>query len=121
NSYKTGKKIIASFSNYGKTHVDIFAPGVDVYSCIPDNKYESNSGTSMACPSAAGVAALIRSYFPELTASQVKDLLIKTATPYKKKVVIPGKGKEKSHLKNMSVSGGIVNANNAVLDLLNKK
>ncbi|MCX6295675.1 MAG: S8 family serine peptidase, partial [Bacteroidetes bacterium] len=62
--YKKGADIIGSFSNYGLKKVDLFAPGVDVYSTLPDNKYESLSGTSMASPSTAGVAALIREYFP---------------------------------------------------------
>ncbi len=99
----------------------MFAPGVDIYSSLPDNKYGIESGTSMAAPAAAGVAAIIRSYFPGLTAPQVRELLMKTVTPYKKKILVPGKEKEKSRLKNLSVSAGIINANNAVLELLKKK
>lgn len=128
-SYKKGKKIIASFSNYGKTKVDLFAPGVDIYSTVPDQKYEDASGTSMASPSAAGVAAIIRSYFPELTAAEVRDVMMKTVVPYKGKVLLPGgevvetkKGpkvkKSKVKLEDISITGGFVNCNNAVKYLL---
>ena len=123
NSDKKGKNIIGSFSNYGKTKVDFFAPGVDIYSCVSDNKYQSESGTSMAAPSTTGVAAIIREYFPELKANEVRDVLMKTVVPYKKKVKVPGSTKEKAYLKELCVSGGFVNVNNAVIELLglNKK
>jgi len=118
-SSKSPKKIIAEFSNYGATTVDFFAPGVDIYSTVPDAKYEDASGTSMACPATAGVAALIRSYFPNLSAVEVKDLLMKTTTPYKKKVIIPGT-KKKAKLKELSITGGFLNAEEAVKSLLNR-
>jgi subtilisin family serine protease len=107
------KKILADFSNYGATTVDFFAPGVDIYSTVPDGKYEDASGTSMACPATAGVAALIRSYFPTLTAIQVKEVLMSTTTPYKKKVTVPG-SKKKLKMKQVCITGGFVNAANAV-------
>jgi subtilisin family serine protease len=112
------KKILANFSNYGATTVDFFAPGVDIYSTVPDGKYEDASGTSMACPATAGVAALIRSYFPTLTAVQVKEVLMKTTTPYKKKVLVPGT-KNKLKMNQVCISGGFVNAANAVNYILN--
>ena len=107
------KKRIAEFSNYGATTVDFFAPGVDIYSTVPDGTYEYASGTSMACPATAGVAALIRSYFPELSAVEVKEILMKTTTPLKKKIKIPGTNK-KGKMKDLSITGGFVNAANAV-------
>ena len=116
-SYKKSKKIIGDFSNYGKNKVDLFAPGVDIYSTVCDNKYLIESGTSMAAPAVTGVAAIIRSYFPELTASEVRDLLMKTAEPYSQKVKVPGT-KKKRKMKNMCISGGFVNVNNAVLELI---
>jgi len=119
-SEKKGKKLIADFSNYGSTTVDLFAPGVDIYSTVPNGTYEDASGTSMACPATAGVAAMIRGYFPELTAEQVRDVLMKTTSPYKKKVVIPGT-KKKAKMNQLAISGGFVNAENAVIYLLNKK
>lgn len=109
----SSKKRIADFSNYGATTVDLFAPGVDIYSTVPDGKYEDASGTSMACPATAGVAALIRSYFPELSAVEVKEILMKTSTPLSKKIIIPGT-KKKGKMKDLSITGGFVNAANAV-------
>lgn len=119
-SSKKGKKLLADFSNYGSTTVDLFAPGVDIYSTVPDGKYEDASGTSMACPATAGVAAMIRGYFPELTAEQVREVLMKTTVQYKKKIIIPGT-KKKAKMKNVSISGGFVNAEKAVEYLLLKK
>jgi subtilisin family serine protease len=121
--YKKGKNLVGSFSNYGKTKVDLFAPGVDIYSTVPDNKYVSESGTSMASPSTAGVAALIRSYFPELKAAEVKAVLMKSVQPYKRKVVKPGTRRGKVKVNELCISGGFINANNAVMELmgLNKK
>jgi cell wall-associated protease len=71
-----GENVIASFSNFGKLNVDVYAPGEEIYATIPNNKYKYLQGTSMAAPNAAGVAALIRSYYPKLKASQVKQILM---------------------------------------------
>ncbi len=115
-SSKKAGKLLANFSNYGSKTVDVFAPGVDIYSTVPDAKYGDASGTSMACPATAGVAAMIRGYFPELKAHEVKELLMKTATPYTKTITIPGaeKGKNAGTMKDVSISGGFVNAAAAV-------
>lgn len=118
-SSKSPKKMIADFSNYGATTVDFFAPGVDIYSTVPDYNYENASGTSMACPATAGVAALIRSYFPELTAVQVREVLMTTTTKYNKKVIAPNG--EKMKMKEICITGGFVNAANAVSYLLEQK
>lgn len=115
----------ARFSNYGKKEVDVFAPGVDIYSTLPGgNKYGKFSGTSMACPVVAGVAALIREYFPDLSAEQVKYVIDKSAAPVTEKVILPGTQKspasdagtepEMVSLSDISVSGGEVNAYEAV-------
>ncbi len=112
-SWETGKKLTAEFSNYGKNTVDLFAPGVDIKSTMPDNKYEAMSGTSMAAPVVAGVAALVRSYYPMLTAVQVKKILEKSAVPYTKKVRIPG-SKKKTKLNELCKTGAIVNAYEAL-------
>jgi cell wall-associated protease len=105
--------LAADFSNYGKTTVDVFAPGVDIYSTVPGSKYDSYDGTSMASPVTCGVAALVRSYYPNLTAVQVKEIILKSVTPVKKKVLIPGT-KKKAKLSEISRTGGIVNAYNAI-------
>jgi len=113
-SYTKGKELVATFSNYGKNSVDVFAPGVAIYSTIPDSKYAEYDGTSMASPVTAGVAALIRSYYPQLKASQVREIIMKSATRIHKKVYIPGQSKRKIKLKNLCASGGIVNAYEAM-------
>ncbi len=120
---KKGSKLIADFSNYGSKTVDLFAPGVDIYSTVPDGKYEDASGTSMASPVAAGVAAIIRGYFPELTAEQVRDVLMKTVSPTSKKITIPGRKKEDSIgvMNDVSISAGFINAERAVSYLLSKE
>jgi subtilisin family serine protease len=109
-----GTNIIASFSNFGKMNVDVFAPGNQIYATIPNNKYKYLQGTSMASPNAAGVAALIRSYYPNLTASQVKHILMDSGTPISANVVV-GEQKTAVPFSNTCVSGKIVNAYNALL------
>jgi len=108
------KNMLATFSNYGKINVDVFAPGVQIYASIPDNKYKFLSGTSMASPSTAGVAAMIRSYYPKLSASQVKHILMNSGTLISFKVLKPGSQDELVSLSELCVSGRIVNAFNAV-------
>ncbi|OXA69597.1 peptidase S8 [Flavobacterium aquidurense] len=73
---KYGENVVAPFSNFGKINVDVFAPGEEIYATVPNNKYKYLQGTSMASPNAAGVAALIRSYYPKLKAAQVKQILM---------------------------------------------
>ncbi|HET6228386.1 MAG TPA: S8 family peptidase [Bacteroidia bacterium] len=132
NGYKKGKKVVATFSNYGKINVDLFAPGVDIYSTVPDNKYLIESGTSMAAPCATGVAALLLQYFPELTPDQLRNVLIKTVVPYSHKVNVPGRTKKRiikklgtkpvrKKFSSLSVSGGFINANRAAKELLKSK
>jgi subtilisin family serine protease len=107
-------KLPATFSNYGKLNVDVFAPGVKIYSTIPNNKYAFFNGTSMASPEVAGVAALIRSYYPKLTASQVKHILMNSGIKIDKEVLLPGGKGKKVPFSDLSVSGRIVNAYNAL-------
>jgi subtilisin family serine protease len=109
------KSYTASFSNYGKTKVDIFAPGTRIYSTLPGgNKYGNLQGTSMAAPVVTGVAALIMEYFPKLTVQEVKYCILKSATQPPGKVKKPGTEDEMVNLSDISVSGGIVNAYGAV-------
>lgn len=112
-SFQTGEKLPASFSNYGEDGVDLFAPGVGLYSTIPESEYSSASGTSMASPVVAGVAALIRSYFPTLTAEQVKEIILESATPLDVEVIKPGT-EEKVPFVALSKTGAVVNAYEAV-------
>lgn len=113
-AYGADENFVGDFSNYGKKMVSLFAPGVDVYSTVPNNKYKNESGTSMASPSTAGVAALLWSYFPELSALQVKDILLKSTRKFDNlKVIKPG-SKEEVLFSDLSSSGGLVNAYEAV-------
>lgn len=109
-----GSKMIADFSNYGKNNVDIYAPGDEIYATTPLNTYEYLQGTSMASPNVAGVATLIRSYYPSLTAVQVKQIIMESGTPLKNTVTI-GEDKHKANFADASKSGRIVNAYNALI------
>ena len=113
-SWKVGENSIASFSNYDKANVDLFAPGEKIYSTIPDSKYKNLQGTSMAAPVVAGVAAVLRSYFPKLSAAQVKQILLESVAPLKMEVIKPGTEGEKVPFSSLSVTGGAVNAYQAV-------
>ncbi len=104
----------ADFSNYGKESVNVFAPGVKIYSTFPDGKYKAIDGTSMASPVVAGLAALIRSYYPNLTAIQVKQVIESSVEKPVKKVRKPGKKRKKTKYKKISTSAGIINADKAL-------
>lgn len=108
-NYKPAPDMAAPFSNYGKKEVDLFAPGVRVYAPIPDNNYAPLQGTSMASPVVAGVAAIIRSNYPSLTAEQVKEAIVKSVKPIEDEVYVPGSKTEKTKFSNLSASGGVVN------------
>ena len=108
-SYKPGEDQVATFSNYGKKNVDLFSPGVQIWSTTPDDNYQMAQGTSMASPAAAGVAAIIRSYFPELSASQVREVLLASCTRDNTLVKVPGTD-EKKPFSELSVAGGTVDA-----------
>ncbi len=104
----------SDFSNYGKTTVNVFAPGSEIYNTIPDNKYKWLDGTSMASPVVAGVAALIRSYYPNLTAVQVKSVIESSVVKPEGKFKKPGSKKKKTKYKKLCTSKGIINVNNAL-------
>ena len=109
------ENFVGEFSNYGRETVDVFAPGVNIYSTTPDNNYESFNGTSMAAPNTAGVAALLMSYYPELSAFQVRDIITKSSRKFDKlKVTKPGKEDELVDFSDLSISGGLINAYEAV-------
>ena len=110
-----GSEMLASYSNYGAINVDIFAPGTDIYSTIPRNKYEFMPGTSMASPAVAGVAALVRSQYPSLSAPQVKKIILESGLSTKAAVILGGDTSKSSTLDKISKSGKIVNAYNALL------
>jgi subtilisin family serine protease len=114
NADMTTGGLTAGFSNYGKKEVDVFAPGVKIYSTTPGgNTYQSLQGTSFASPVVAGVAALILEYYPALSVQQVKYVIEKTAQKPSLKVKEPGTGEE-VELSDISKTGGIVNAYEAI-------
>lgn len=108
---KDDKYLVAPFSNYGKNTVDVFAPGVQINSTIPGSKYGLSDGTSMAAPVVAGLAALLRSYYPNLTAIQVKEIILKSVSKVTHPVQIKG---QFGTLSDFCRTGGVVNAYEAL-------
>jgi subtilisin family serine protease len=131
NAKSPDKTLPGVFSNYGKNNVDLFAPGVKIISLYPENKYHLAGGTSFSCPVVAGVAALVWSYYPQLTALELKDILLKSTTKYsRKKVYYPNNktpDKTITRFSTLSKTGGIVNAYESlklakkIVDKKNKK
>lgn len=107
--------LVPDFSNYGKANVDVFAPGSKIYSMLPKNDYGYQQGTSMAAPTVAGVAGLIRSYYPKLPASQVKQIIMDSGVAVPFEVYVPGRQGEKTPFSELCKSGKILNAYNALL------
>lgn len=115
-NWQDGDKLVASFSNYGKKTVDLYSPGVDIYSTTPKNEYKDASGTSMAAPVTAGVAAVLKSYYPDLSPEQIKKILMKSSIKTNKslKVIKPGTKDELVKFDKLSRTGGMVNLYEAV-------
>jgi len=112
---KYGSGMIAGFSNYGKVNVDVFAPGAKVYSTTPENEYKTKGGTSMAAPGVAGIAALVRSYYPNLSAAQVKQIIMDSGLALNTKVIVGGNSEDIRPFADLSKSTKIVNAYNALI------
>lgn len=110
-----GSEMVATFSNYGKQNVDVFAPGDKIYSTMPNNDYEFQGGTSMAAPAVAGVAALIRSYYPNLSAPQIKNIIMQSGLKTKASVIVAGDETKATTFDKISKSGKMVNAYNALI------
>lgn len=110
-----GENMVANFSNFGAKDVDVFAPGVQIYATVPYGKYQYLQGTSMASPNAAGVAAMIRSYYPGLTAPQVKQIMKDSGVAVNKDVIVSGNSSDKRNFSEISTSGKFVNLYNALI------
>ena len=111
--------LVAPFSNYGAERVDVFAPGVDIYSSTTDDGYRFNSGTSMAAPMVSGVAALLMAYYPELSAQEVRTVILESAVSYADQMVERPSSDAEAQPRQvafgtLSATGGIVNAYEAV-------
>ena len=121
-SWRGADALAAPFSNYSHTRVDVFAPGVDILSTVPGNGHERLSGTSMAAPVVSGIAAMLMAYYPSLTAVQVKQIVLQSATRYADQMVArpaedggeAGGATPQVRFGDLSATGGIVNAYAAV-------
>ncbi|MBQ0735794.1 S8 family peptidase [Aquimarina celericrescens] len=116
-SIPLNQRIFTYFTNYGKKNVDLFAPGEQIYTTKSNNEYEFADGTSIAAPIVSGIAALIRSYYPDLTAPQVKQILMQSGVSYNIEIGITQEDGTKKMVpfSELSKSGKIVNAYNALL------
>ena len=108
------KELAASFSNWSDKMVDVYAPGLEIYSTVPQSAYEESQGTSMAAPMVTGVAALLKSYFPTLTMFEIKDIILESAQDVSERTTpLPGDTKEVP-FSALCITGSIVNVYNAV-------
>lgn len=114
-NYEYGQKVVANFSNYGKQNVDVYAPGVKIYATTPNDEYQFLQGTSMASPNVAGVAAMIRSYYPNLSAAQVKSIIMDSGVAISGEVTVGGNPDDKRPFDSLSKTGKIVNGYNAMV------
>src|SRR5690606_26656386 len=112
-STRDPKALKARFSNFGTMKVDIFAPGTEIYSTIPDQSYRYAQGTSMASPVAAGCAALLWAYFPHMKAQEVKEVLFESVNKSDSTVKIGSENDERK-FSDLSVTGGVIDVNKAV-------
>lgn len=112
-NYNMGYDLVANFSNYSGKVVDIFAPGLEINSTIPSGKYERISGTSMASPEVAGISAILKAYFPNLTASQIKEVIMNSSRKYDNLKVKAGFENTKVPFSSLSKSGGVIDMMNA--------
>ncbi|WP_459641415.1 S8 family serine peptidase, partial [Flavobacterium sp. CGRL2] len=109
-----GEKLVSDYSNYGKENVDLFAPGEDIYTTGAGNIYKTDSGTSFSAPMVSGTAAIIWSYYPNLTAAQVKQIIMDSGTAYNFEVILPGTKDKKVPFSELSKSGKVLNVYNAM-------
>ncbi|HET8884957.1 MAG TPA: S8 family peptidase [Salinimicrobium sp.] len=113
--YDYGSDLVAGFSNYGKLNVDIFAPGTKIWSTTPNNEYEFLQGTSMAAPNVAGIAAVIRSYYPKLSASEVKHIIMDSGLTTNATVDVGTDIPATLKFSELSTSGKMANLYNALI------
>ncbi|TBW25855.1 S8 family peptidase [Gramella sp. KN1008] len=114
-NYEYGSGLLAGFSNYGKLNVDVFAPGTKIWSTTPNNEYEYLQGTSMAAPAVSGIAAIIRGYYPQLSAAQVKQVIMDSGLTTNASVIVGGDRNNTQKFQNLSTSGKMANLYNALI------
>lgn len=113
--FEYGSGLVAAFSNFGKNNVDVFAPGTEIWSTTPNDQYEFQQGTSMAAPAVSGVAAIIRGYYPKLTAAQVKQIIMDSGLSAATRVRVGEEGDKTLPFSEISKSGKMVNLYNALI------
>lgn len=113
-SSKLDSTFVSDFSNYGKQNVDLFAPGEEIYTTAAGNTYATDSGTSLAGPMVSGTAALIWSYYPNLSATEVKQIILDSGTAYDLEVIVPGTKDKKVPFSELSKSGKVLNVYDAM-------
>jgi cell wall-associated protease len=111
---KPDENLAATFSNYGKKNVDVFAPGVKITSIDNDAELITDDGTSFSAPIVTGIATLILEYYPDLSARQIKQAIMQSATPLTGTMVLKPGTKDKVDFATLSKTGGIVNARRAL-------
>ncbi len=114
-NFEYGSGLVANYSNFGKSNVDVFAPGSKIWSTTPNNTYEFLQGTSMASPEVAGIAAIIRGYYPQLTAPEVKQIIMDSGLSTEATVIVAGERNNTQEFKELSASGKMVNLYNALI------
>lgn len=114
--WENTNNLVATFSNYGRRSVDVFAPGVKIHSTMPGSTYKDQQGTSMAAPVVSGLAALIRSYYPAFSAVEVREIIMDSVVPISQRVKVRGDDgrNTRTSMADISVSGGVVNAYQAL-------
>jgi cell wall-associated protease len=113
-SQRMDSSFVSAFSNYGKKNVDLFAPGEEIYTTSAENKYKTDSGTSLAAPMVSGTAALIWLYYPKLTVQEVKQIILDSGSSYDIEVIVPGTKDKKVKFSELSKSGKVLNVFNAM-------
>lgn len=113
-SKRINSSFVSPFSNYGKKNVDLFAPGEEIYTTSAENKYKTDSGTSLAAPMVSGTAALIWLYYPKLSVQEIKQIILDSGTTYDLEVIVPGTKDKKVKFSELSKSGKVLNVYNAM-------
>jgi subtilisin family serine protease len=112
---KYGPEMVASFSNYGKINVDVLAPGAKIYSTVPESKYKTMGGTSMAAPAVAGVAAVVWGKYPTLKAAQIKKIIMESGVSFNTEVIVAGDDSNVKSFGDITTSGKMANLYNALI------
>jgi subtilisin family serine protease len=115
-----GSSLAASFSNYGRAGVDLFAPGERIHTLEVGGGTTSSDGTSLAAPVVSGVAALLLSHFPDLTPADARDIIVASVrTPAGATAQRPGDGAP-APFADLSATGGMLDAAAAVRAALSR-